>query len=274
VANALDIEIPATTVTAGVMYGALNQGWGDLDFASLYKIYETQPVGVSSAELQSGFAQIEDLDAKEVHYPDTKVPAPPRPLPEPTPEPASVAKAEPTPATPATPALPPAADEKKLDVPSLATALSAPAEVKPAELKPAEVRLAEPPAIEPIPATTHVILPGHVNVPGMVLLAPVEPTLTPPPGLVILGEAPAGKPAGEGAVILKGDLPAPPAADSKPLEFSPLRAENARGGAPAPIEKQHAAGPERTNGDQSEDFDGNAKPFNFVKRWFVSRTGG
>jgi hypothetical protein len=39
-ANALDIEIPATTVTAGVMYGALNQGWADLDFAALFKNYE------------------------------------------------------------------------------------------------------------------------------------------------------------------------------------------------------------------------------------------
>jgi len=38
-ANALDIEIPATTVTAGVMYGALNQGWGDLDFSALFKNY-------------------------------------------------------------------------------------------------------------------------------------------------------------------------------------------------------------------------------------------
>jgi hypothetical protein len=38
-ANALDIEIPATTVTAGVMYGALNQGWGDLDYAALFKNY-------------------------------------------------------------------------------------------------------------------------------------------------------------------------------------------------------------------------------------------
>ena len=38
-ANALDIEIPATTVTAGVMYGALNQNWGDLDFSVLFKNY-------------------------------------------------------------------------------------------------------------------------------------------------------------------------------------------------------------------------------------------
>jgi hypothetical protein len=38
-ANGLNIEIPATTVTAGVLYGAMNQGWADLDFAALYKIY-------------------------------------------------------------------------------------------------------------------------------------------------------------------------------------------------------------------------------------------
>ncbi len=40
-ANALDIEIPATTVTAGVMYGALNQGWADLDYSALFKNYVT-----------------------------------------------------------------------------------------------------------------------------------------------------------------------------------------------------------------------------------------
>jgi 3-hydroxyisobutyrate dehydrogenase-like beta-hydroxyacid dehydrogenase len=38
-ANALDLEIPATTVTAGVMYGALSQGWADLDFSALFKTY-------------------------------------------------------------------------------------------------------------------------------------------------------------------------------------------------------------------------------------------
>ncbi len=39
-ANALDIEVPATTVTAGVMYGALNHGWAELDFASIFKLYD------------------------------------------------------------------------------------------------------------------------------------------------------------------------------------------------------------------------------------------
>ena len=39
-ANALEIEVPATTVTAAVMYGALNHGWADLDYASVFKLYE------------------------------------------------------------------------------------------------------------------------------------------------------------------------------------------------------------------------------------------
>ena len=38
-ANWLDLEIPITTVTAGVMFGALSQGWGDLDFSAVSKIY-------------------------------------------------------------------------------------------------------------------------------------------------------------------------------------------------------------------------------------------
>jgi 3-hydroxyisobutyrate dehydrogenase-like beta-hydroxyacid dehydrogenase len=42
IANALDLDIPATTATAGVMYGALNHGWADLDFSALMKVYETE----------------------------------------------------------------------------------------------------------------------------------------------------------------------------------------------------------------------------------------
>ena len=38
-ANSLDLEIPVTTVTAGIMYGAMNRGWADLDFSVLYKCY-------------------------------------------------------------------------------------------------------------------------------------------------------------------------------------------------------------------------------------------
>jgi 3-hydroxyisobutyrate dehydrogenase-like beta-hydroxyacid dehydrogenase len=50
-ANGLNIEIPATTVTAGVLYGAINQGWADLDFSALYKIYA--PHGHGALSLQN-----------------------------------------------------------------------------------------------------------------------------------------------------------------------------------------------------------------------------
>ena len=38
-ANWLDLEVPVTTVTAGLLFGALQKGWGDLDFSALYKAY-------------------------------------------------------------------------------------------------------------------------------------------------------------------------------------------------------------------------------------------
>jgi 3-hydroxyisobutyrate dehydrogenase-like beta-hydroxyacid dehydrogenase len=42
-ANVHKLELPVTTVAGGVLYGALCQGWGDLDFASVYKIYSDAP---------------------------------------------------------------------------------------------------------------------------------------------------------------------------------------------------------------------------------------
>lgn len=42
IANALDLDVPATTSTAGVMYGAMQKGSGDLDFAAVFKAYDPQ----------------------------------------------------------------------------------------------------------------------------------------------------------------------------------------------------------------------------------------
>jgi 3-hydroxyisobutyrate dehydrogenase-like beta-hydroxyacid dehydrogenase len=39
-ANTFDIDLPATTATAGVMYGGLNRGWGEADFSVLAHVYE------------------------------------------------------------------------------------------------------------------------------------------------------------------------------------------------------------------------------------------
>lgn len=43
-ANRFDIDIPATTATAGALYNAISQGWADLDFASVAKFYELKKV--------------------------------------------------------------------------------------------------------------------------------------------------------------------------------------------------------------------------------------
>ena len=40
IANALDLDLPATTATAGVMYGGLTRGWGDDDFSVLGRNYQ------------------------------------------------------------------------------------------------------------------------------------------------------------------------------------------------------------------------------------------
>ena len=39
-ANNFDIDIPATTATAGVLYASINNGWADLDYSAIAKFYE------------------------------------------------------------------------------------------------------------------------------------------------------------------------------------------------------------------------------------------
>lgn len=38
-ANSMNLDTPTAAVTAGVLFGAIKRGWGDLDFASLYRLY-------------------------------------------------------------------------------------------------------------------------------------------------------------------------------------------------------------------------------------------
>jgi 3-hydroxyisobutyrate dehydrogenase-like beta-hydroxyacid dehydrogenase len=250
IANALDIEIPATTVTAGVMYGALNQGWGDLDFSSLYKIYEPQVAGGSSAaELQSGFAQIEDLDARDVHYPETTVPAPKRPSFEP--HEARDAGAE-------------AADERKVEVPTLAAALSAPEEIK-------------SPDREAGPAAEKAVSPA---IPEMILLAPVDMPANRPADAIVLGapepanreqHAPKGEESKKGdAETARDEGPTNVVEFTQPREITPP-AEGASANGEKVVAESDA---KQGNGNLDPALETAAKPFNFVKRWFVSRGGG
>ncbi len=49
-ANALDLDIPATTATAGVMYGGLNRGWGEQDFSVVSEIFPQPEIGEEAPE--------------------------------------------------------------------------------------------------------------------------------------------------------------------------------------------------------------------------------
>ena len=94
-ANWLDLEIPVTTVTAGVMFGALNHGWGDLDFSALYKVYAPDGSEKTAALPAPAAAQ---------GTPPSSEPEPAAPSPEPDPP------AVPAPPEPQSPA--PAVEEK------------------------------------------------------------------------------------------------------------------------------------------------------------------
>jgi NAD-binding of NADP-dependent 3-hydroxyisobutyrate dehydrogenase len=41
-ANSMNLDTPTAAVTAGVLFGAIKRGWGDLDFASLYRLYHDE----------------------------------------------------------------------------------------------------------------------------------------------------------------------------------------------------------------------------------------
>jgi 3-hydroxyisobutyrate dehydrogenase-like beta-hydroxyacid dehydrogenase len=56
-ANSLDLEIPATAATAGVLYGGMSKGWADLDFASLYRQFTQGEEAAAAAKALSHAAE-------------------------------------------------------------------------------------------------------------------------------------------------------------------------------------------------------------------------
>ena len=67
IANSLDIDLPATTSTAGVMYGGLTRGWADDDFSVLARCYQAEdqpaPLFVPQATLPENKASAEAAPA-------------------------------------------------------------------------------------------------------------------------------------------------------------------------------------------------------------------
>jgi 3-hydroxyisobutyrate dehydrogenase-like beta-hydroxyacid dehydrogenase len=81
-ANGFEIDIPATTATAGALYAGINSGWADLDFSAVAKFYE-RPEDLP-AEPEKIEAQIEEppseqpsetvVEAAEENPPDDEIP--------------------------------------------------------------------------------------------------------------------------------------------------------------------------------------------------------
>lgn len=67
IANQQKLEIPLTTVVGGVLYGALCNGWGDLDFSSVYRVYSEldQPEEKPALPAAASSAVVEDKKADE-----------------------------------------------------------------------------------------------------------------------------------------------------------------------------------------------------------------
>ena len=75
IANALGIDIPATTACAGVMYGGLSRGWGELDFSSTAKIYAPEKPATETGEASATeppAAGASSADKKEAESAETK----------------------------------------------------------------------------------------------------------------------------------------------------------------------------------------------------------
>lgn len=123
-ANAFDLDIPATTATAGVMYGGLNRGWGDQDFSVVTEMFP-QPA---------------------IPEPEPEPKPEPKPEPEPAPAPLSAEGAEnPTPAS----------DEKAVEAPPITTepVIEPTPALEPAPVAKAEAETPPPTSFEPPPTT-------------------------------------------------------------------------------------------------------------------------
>jgi 3-hydroxyisobutyrate dehydrogenase-like beta-hydroxyacid dehydrogenase len=90
-ANSMDLEIPATAAAAGVLFGGMNKGWADMDFASVFKQFSDvspeEPVKALSPASESKAAEtaalVEELESAEFVeaqiIPDPKVKEPAQP---------------------------------------------------------------------------------------------------------------------------------------------------------------------------------------------------
>lgn len=167
-ANRWDIDLPATTATAGSLYNAISQGWADLDFSSIAKFY--------------------DLRKPEAPAP------PPVAVPEP-PVPALAEAAEPQPPVPALVSqelppvvVPPSGIESLATTPIEIAAPEALAAAKPEEIPPPSSAMpaepvkkeAEPVDANSAPVSAESLPPDGVEKTPEPVLPPIEKPKRPP----------------------------------------------------------------------------------------------
>jgi len=212
VANALDIEIPATTVTAGVMYGALNQGCGELDYSALYKVYEPL-VKRPPTSLPSPTPKLDDLEAGRENRGLSRTARVDRP------------------------------DEpvKHIEIPRMTDVL------------PKSEEAAKPVSLGEVVTPPRETPPSEATTSKVVELTKIDPIKMEP-----RGEIPAHDAKPESVAIAKGS-----SIQAIPTE---LVAESTDTSAAKPI-----TGTETKTGPNGTDEDASPRPFNFVRRWFVSR---
>jgi 3-hydroxyisobutyrate dehydrogenase-like beta-hydroxyacid dehydrogenase len=226
-ANALDIEIPTTTVTAGVMYGAINQGWADLDFSVLFKNYAPQessdelPVLLAAAKTPADDPPAEPAEANAI----------------------SAAAERQNPAEESPKVNNEAVGEKLAEMSPLAPQLASEA-TEPVSTTPADSRKASVEQTEPSAAAAQMIeaVLAHRGDEG--------------PGLGSSSQS-----AGQEAPAV---LTRPDAKDAEPE----VKVSDASNAAQATPEPRNAEAPKNDEADPPR------RANNFVRRWFVARSGG
>jgi len=245
VANSLDIDLPATTSTAGVMYGGLTRGWADEDYSVLARTYqkENEPAPLFIAP------PLKPLEkAAPVTAPAT-APAPVQAAPAPIAPPALES-------APVTPTLTPPAAE-------IAPTLNQAIESSPSPAPAAEKK--EPPR----ESTADELRDIGINVPSPAAppSPPAEPTLavvdkTPDPALIEAAKPELPKSAEPSAEPAKAEAPK--------LDGAPEKGADAT----APGEStdgKPAVPPNNTNGVPGEPARTHT-PFVRIRRWFGTGT--
>jgi 3-hydroxyisobutyrate dehydrogenase-like beta-hydroxyacid dehydrogenase len=285
IANSLDIDLPATTSTAGVMYGGLTRGWSDEDFSVLARSYQTenQPLPLYTPPSPKPLEKTPPAPAPA----DTNPPAPSQPAGAPGAPAPSVPKREPEagtgveellgagvkiPDSPAPP-VPPAAEKTAPQAPVAPPALKESPQSPDGATAPAPIAVKREPIREP---TVEELRDAGIKIPAPAAPPVLEKIAAPPPADTPKLEPPKAAEPGTGqapAEAPKAAAEAPNAAAEAPnaaAEAPKAEVSPAKTADPAPEEGaggKPSEPPRNTNGVPEEPSRTHT-PFVRIRRWF------